>query len=311
MTAPLVIDAEQTRRALSFDILIPALRDAFSGGAQVPLRHHHYAPQPDGTTAVLLLMPAWQDSYLGVKIVTIYPGNAARGLPGLHSTYFLYDGATGQPLALIDGNQITARRTVGIAALAASFLARDDATSLLVVGAGRIASLSAGAFRTVRPIRQVAIWDVDDAKAMSLVEALQAQGFQASLASSLEAAVRAADIVSCATLSMTPLIRGEWLMPGTHLDLIGSFTPDMHEADAACFTHSRVFVDTLDALAESGDLVGPLADGILTGSDIGTLHQLCTGAGRRDRDEITLFKAVGTALSDIAAAALVYRMIAD
>jgi ornithine cyclodeaminase/alanine dehydrogenase-like protein (mu-crystallin family) len=308
-----VIDAERTRDALPFARLIPVLRQAFTGGAKVPQRHHHTIAQPDGTSAVLLLMPAWQDQgYLGVKIVTIFPGNSARGLPGLDSSYLLCDGQTGRHLALIDGNQITARRTVGVAALAASYLAREDATSLLLVGAGRVASLAAEAFRAVRPIRTVAIWNRDRAKAATLAEALRGRGFDAAVTPSLREAAAKADIVCCATLSTTPLIQADWLKPGTHLDLIGSFTPTMREADDACFALGRVYVDSLDALAESGDLVDTIRNGTLRPAAIaGTLAQLCAGAiaGRGTDEEITVFKAVGTALSDIAAGALVYRTL--
>jgi ornithine cyclodeaminase/alanine dehydrogenase-like protein (mu-crystallin family) len=314
MSIPLaVIDAERTRDALPFARLIPVLRQAFAGGAKIPLRHHHTIPQPDGTSAVLLLMPAWQDQgYLGVKIVTIFPGNSARGLPGLDSSYLLCDGQTGRHLALIDGNQITVRRTVGVAALAASYLAREDATSLLLVGAGRVASLAAEAFRAVRPIRTVTIWNRDRAKAATLAEALRDRGFDAAVAPSLREAAANADIVCCATLSATPLIQADWLKPGTHLDLIGSFTPAMREADDACFVRGRVYVDSPDALAESGDLVDPIRNGTLSPTALaGTLAQLCAGAvaGRGTDDEITVFKAVGTALSDIAAGALVYRTL--
>jgi ornithine cyclodeaminase len=308
-----VIDAQRTRDALPFATLIPVLRQAFACGAKVPPRHHHHIPQPDGTTAVLLLMPAWQDQgYLGVKIVTIFPGNSARGLPGLDSSYLLCDGQTGRHLALIDGNQITVRRTVGVAALAASYLAREDANSLLLVGAGRVASLAAEAFRAVRPIRTVAVWNRDCAKAATLVEALHGQGFDATVAPSLREAAAKADIVSCATLSSTPLIQADWLKPGTHLDLIGSFTPAMREADDACFARGRIYVDSLDALVESGDLVDPIRNGALNPAAIaGTLGQLCADSipGRGADDEITVFKAVGTALSDIAAGAQVYRTI--
>jgi ornithine cyclodeaminase len=305
-----VIDAERTRRALPFARLIPALRAAFASGTQVPLRHHHAIPQSDGTTATLLLMPAWQGSggYLGVKIATVFPGNALRDLPAVNSTYLLCDGATGTPLAVIDGDQITARRTVGVAALAASFLARESASSLLIVGAGRIASLAAAAFREVRPIGRVAVWDRTLRKAETLVESLCAQGFDASIATSLREAVGVADIVSCATLATKPLIQGEWLAPGTHLDLIGSFTPQMREADDACVARGRVYVDTRGALLESGDLIDPIRSGVLQESAVvGTLNQLCVGdiAGRRTDDEITIFKAVGTALADIASAVLV------
>jgi ornithine cyclodeaminase len=310
-TPLMTIGPDAAGAALSFDLLVPALRLAFAAGATVPPRHHHHIPQPDGAQAVLLLMPAWQEGgYLGVKVATIYSGNSKRGLPGVYSTYLLCDAATGRPLALIDGDQITERRTVAVSALAASFLARPDARSLLIVGAGRIAALAADAFKAVRPIERVTIWARDFAKAEALASRLRADGHDAVAAASLSSAVAEADIISCATLSTEPLIRGEWLQPGTHLDLIGSFTPAMREADDACLARARVHVDSREALTESGDLVAPISSGALdTAAIAGTLADLASGrvAGRTAAREITIFKAVGTALADIAAAALVYR----
>jgi ornithine cyclodeaminase/alanine dehydrogenase-like protein (mu-crystallin family) len=309
-----VIDAERTRRLLPFDALIPSLREAFAGGATVPTRHHHSIEQGGGTDAVLLLMPAWQPGgLLGVKIATIFPGNGARGLPGVHSTYLLSDATTGAPLALLDGDEITERRTVGVAALGASYLARPDARSLLIVGSGRIAGIAAQAFAAVRPIDTVRIWDRTIAKAEALAERLRGLGLAASATPDLEHAVRRSDIVSCATLATEPLIRGEWLQPGCHLDLIGSFTPDMREADDLCMVRGRIHVDTPAALLESGDLVRPLAAGIVDAHAIGLLSQLCSGelGGRENCDDITIFKAVGTALSDLAAGVLAYRSLSS
>jgi ornithine cyclodeaminase/alanine dehydrogenase-like protein (mu-crystallin family) len=308
--SPLIVEAARTRASLPFDRLIPALRDAFTVGADVPVRHHHFIPQPDGSTATVLIMPAWRQEFLGIKIVTIFPENGKRNLPGLFSSYLLCDGPTGQHLALIDGNEITSRRTVGIAALGADFLARKDASKLLICGSGRIASLAADAFRAVRPITQVAVWNINPPGAERLVRSLQAEGIDAHVAPDLERAVKEADIVSCATLATTPIIKGAWLKPGTHLDLIGSFTPFMREADDDVFRRGRIYVDTMDGLKESGELLDPIRSGVITSDDIaGSLAQLCRDErkGRGGDDEITVFKAVGHALSDIAAAALVYR----
>lgn len=308
-----VFGPELAARALPFGELIGAIRDTFSKGARVPLRHHHSIPQNDGTEATLLLMPAWQNGgVIGVKIVTIFPGNVARQLPGLHSTYLLCDGQTGRHLALIDGNQITVRRTVGVAALAASFLAREDACQMLVVGAGRVGSMTPFAFREVRPINEVRVWDLDEAQSNKLVVKLKSEGIRASVAHDLEAATRESDVISCATLSTKPLIKFEWLSPGSHLDLIGSFTPHMREADSACMANGSVYIDSADALEESGDLIDPINEGALKASDIlGTLTDLCQGRvpGRKSNDEITLFKAVGTGLSDLAAGALAYQKL--
>ena len=303
-----VIGAAETRRALSFDHLIPALKTAFAADTTAPERHHHHIHGPDGD-GVLLLMPAWNAGMLGTKIATVFPGNGERGLPSVYSTYLLADAATGAPLALLDGNEITTRRTIAQSALAASFLAREDAADLLVVGAGRIAALATSAFAAVRPIRRVAVWTRDGAKAERLAAELRVAGFEAAASSSLEEAARQADIISCATPSTSPIILGDWLRPGTHLDLIGSFTPAMREADDACFVRGRIYVDTRDALAEAGDLTGPIASGVVTPDDIrGSLADLCTGrvSGRASDDEITVFKSVGTALADLAAATLIH-----
>jgi ornithine cyclodeaminase len=301
-----VVDAGETERALPFATLIPALREMFVGGCVAPSRHHHRIeldPEPDAT---LLLMPAWKPhDALGVKIVNVFPGNNKKGLPGLYSLYCLFDAEHGAPIALLDGNVITARRTAAVSALAASYLARSDAASLLVVGAGRIASLLPEAYREVRAIDRVTVWNPTPAAAQALVGRLRALDFDASVTPDLEAAVRAADIVSCATLATRPLVLGEWLHPGMHLDLIGSFTPEMRETDDAAIRRASVFIDTETALAESGDLLQPLQSGaFVAGQLAGTLRDLCAGRrlGRTDSQEITLFKAAGTAMSDLAAA---------
>lgn len=307
---PIIIDAARTRASLAFERLIPALRDAFKVGANVPLRHHHFIPRGDAAQATILIMPAWQQNYLGIKFVTIFPDNTTRNLPGLFSSYLLCDGETGQHLALIDGNEITSRRTVGVAALGASFLARKDAKTLLVAGTGRIGSLTAHAFSVVRSFEKISVWNIRRAGAERLVASLRDDGFNAHVADDLESAVKQADIVSCATLSNAPIIKGEWLRPGTHLDLIGSFTPFMREADDDVFRRGRVYLDTIDALKESGELLDPMRSGAFAADKVqGTLTQLCKGEceGRKSDDEITVFKAVGNALPDIASASLVYR----
>jgi ornithine cyclodeaminase/alanine dehydrogenase-like protein (mu-crystallin family) len=214
------------------------------------------------------------------------------------------------PLAQLDGNEITSRRTAAAAALAASFLAREDATRLLVLGTGRVARLLPEAMACVRPIREVLVWNHRAEGARQLAATLRAQGTAADAVENLAAAAARAHIVSAATLATAPLVHGAWLAPGTHLDLIGSFTPQMRESDAACFARSRVFVDTEEALAKSGDVLGAKAEGAFDDARLqGTLPQLCRGErpGRGDAAEITLFKAVGSALEDLAAAELVWQ----
>lgn len=303
------LDANATAAPLGWPALIAALRRAFAEGREVPLRHTHRIDDPNGSGGTVLLMPAWRAGhYLGLKTVTIFPGNSARGLPGLHSLYTLFDATTGVPLAQLDGDVITSRRTAAASALAASLLAREDASRLLVLGSGRVARLLAPALRSVRPITQVRVWNHRTEGAESLAMQWRAEGLDAQATADLPAAVAWADIVSCATLAAAPLVRGAWLREGAHLDLIGSFTPQMRESDAECFARSRVFVDTEEALAKSGDLLGAVAEGGFDAARLqGTLAQLCRGerGGRAGACEITLFKAVGNALEDLAAAELV------
>ena len=305
-------DAQATLDALPFAPLVQALRNMFASGCEVPLRHSHVVADTAGHTAgTVLLMPAWVPGrYFGLKAVSIFPGNTGLGLPGLHSVYTLFDATTGVPLAHMDGNEITTRRTAAASALAASFLARPDAQRLLIVGAGRVASVMAQALHAVRPsITQVAVFNRRAEPAQVLVEQLRTLGFDAQVAADLRTATTQADIVSCATLSTSALIHGAWLKPGAHLDLVGSFSPHMREADGECLRRCRVFVDTEEALAKAGDVLQAVAEGHFRPELLqASLAQLCRGerAGRRHADECTLFKSVGTALEDLAAAELVF-----
>lgn len=314
-----LIDAAAVGSALDMPSLVEALRAAFAGSIVQPVRHHHAVERPAGQSAsTLLLMPAWTDfaaprapasGHVGVKIVTVSPDNAARGLPSVLGAYLLMDGATGAPLAVIDGQALTVRRTAAASALAASYLARPDARRHLVIGAGALSAHLARAMRSVRPIESVAIWNRSPERARSVVRELADEGVEASVAEDLEAAVAAADIVSAATLSRVPLIEGRFVRPGTHLDLVGAFLPEMRETDDDAVRAASVFVDTRGgALAEGGDLVQAIRAGALRAEDVAAdLHDLCRGhhTGRSSDDEITLFKSVGAALEDLAAAVLV------
>lgn len=307
-----IFDAAATRAALPFARLVPALGAMFASGCVVPPRHVHEVGAPgSGAGFTSLVMPAWLEGrYYGIKVVNIATANAVRGLPGLHASYLLHDAATGVPLALIDGDELTARRTAATSALAASWLARTDAGRLLVVGGGRVARLLPEAFRAVRAISHVAIWTRALAQAETLAVEWRDAGFDAAAANDLDNAVAAADIVSCATLATAPLVRGRLLGDGSHLDLIGSFAPAMREADDDCFAGAAIYVDTAEALTKSGDLLGPLQRGVFAATDVrGTLEALARGeaVGRRSATERTVFKAVGSGLADLAAAILVFE----
>ena len=294
---------------LDYPRLIEALADAFRrGGEPMPVRCS-YDVGVDTAPGHLLTMPAWhRGKALGVKLVTVFPGNATRGLGAVSSLYVLFDGETGQPRALIDGEALTNRRTAAASALAARYLARPDSRTLLIVGTGHVAAHLPMAHRAVRPIERVMVWGRTPEHALSLADRLAGEGFDAAAIADLPAAIAQADIISCATTSSVPLVVGAQLRPGTHLDLVGAFTPQMRESDDEAVRRSRVFVDTYaGALAEAGDLLQPIAAGQWQASEVcADLHELTSGAkaGRATEAEITLFKSVGAAIEDLAAATL-------
>jgi ornithine cyclodeaminase len=298
--------------ALTFPALVDALAEAFRGGFVAPSRHHHVIELPDGGAhATHLLMPAWMTTgeFLGVKIVNVFPDNGKLGLPAVLGAYVLQSGKTGQTLAILDGSRLTTWRTAAASGMAARYLARADARHLLIVGSGALAPFLARAHASQRAIESIAIWNHRREGAEKLAEALNAEGFRAQATDDLERAVRAADIVSCATLSHTPLIAGAWLQPGQHLDLVGAFNMQMREADDTAIKRARIFVDTPAALTEGGDVAQALKAGVISKADIAAdLAALAGGApGRRDAREITLFKSVGASIEDLAAARLVYQ----
>jgi ornithine cyclodeaminase len=305
----LSFDALAVRRALPFPALIGALRDAFAAGCEVPPRQI-LEVGTEAAPVTMLVMPAFtRGRHAGVKIVNVAPGNAALGLPALSATYTLFDARTGVPLAAIDGGELTARRTAAASALAASCLARPESHTLLVAGAGRVGSLLPLAHAAVRPIRHVWVWSRQPAHAQALARELAAHGLDAAPVDDLAAAARRADIVSCATLATAPLIEGAWLRPGTHLDLVGGFTPAMRECDAACLQQASVWVDTEEALHKAGELLQAAHEGWALSSVRGDLAALCRGEqrGRERAEQRTVFKSVGTALEDLAAAVQVLR----
>ena len=306
------IDAETIKQQLGWQETIEALRSMFREGCEVPPREHHIIQNPGREDATLLLMPAWiSGSYAGLKTVTVNPDNAEKGLPTITGTYELMDGQEGVSLATLDAAELTARRTVCASALASDYLSRKDATNLLIVGSGRLARYLGFAHAAVRPINKILVWARDVGKAEEVAAIYGASGYDASAAHDLEKALAKAHIVSAATLATDPLILGEWLRPGTHVDLIGGFKPSMREADDKAVARSSVFVDTREgALQEAGDLITPIHNGVLSEKDIAAeLSELCSGEhlGRSSEEEITLFKSVGTALEDLAAGILVYE----
>jgi len=259
-------------------------------------------------------MPAWQSGKsIGIKIATVFPDNAKLNSPAVFASYLLLSAESGVPVAVLDGTEITVRRTAAASALASSYLSRDDASSLLMVGTGNLAPHLVVAHATARPITRVVIWGRRREAADSLAARIATTGLAATATDDLEAAVTAADIISCATLASDPLVNGEWLQAGQHLDLVGAFRPDMREADDDALRRAEVYVDTrTGALSEAGEIVQGIESGAISEQDIrGELSELATGAvsGRQDAATITLFKSVGTALEDLAAAELAMQSI--
>ena len=308
----LALDAEQVAAALPYDQLIDALAVAFRADIEVPLRAQHEVALPDGDPATLLLMPAWKSGgSMAVKVATVFPGNAAQGLPAVFASYILMSAETGVPVAVLDGTELTLRRTAAASALASSYLSKKDSSRLLMVGTGNLAPHLIAAHATARPITDVCIWGRRREAAEKLAGWLATSSFEIRVSENLEQAVGEADIISCATLASEPLVSGKWLQPGQHLDLVGAYRPDMREADSETVRRAEVYVDTrAGALSEAGDIVLAINDGSIREADIrGELSELVKGSvvGRTSVEAITLFKSVGTAIEDLAAAELVLR----
>lgn len=308
-----MLDAALIRSLADPHRMVDALRGAFAQGCVMPLRHHHRISVPGEVDGTLLLMPAWQEgARAGVKIATVFPGNSTRGQPAVNATYLLFDATTGRPQALIDGDELTAQRTAATSVLAAEYLARSTSEHLLIVGSGRIARYSAQCYAKMRPqLRRITVWSRQEANAVRLAAELGPEtGLVVQPALDLSSVVKEADIISCATLAEAPLIFGRWLRPGTHLDLIGGFTPAMREADDEAVAQASLFADTREAvISESGDILQPLRKGLIDKDNIIDLFALCGGRhpGRKDNAEITLFKSVGAALEDLAVAELLWQ----
>jgi alanine dehydrogenase len=323
-----ILSAAEVDAALDDLALIDRLDALFRAGCEMPPRHHHTLAAPNGpgsADATLLLMPAWTAGAaaagaagrLGIKVVTVFPDNGQRGLPSIYGQYLLLDAATGASLALLDGTMLTKRRTACASGLAARYLSRPDSRRLLMIGTGALAPQLIRVHAKVRPIEEVAIWGRRPERASALAQELSeslplALGRPISVraVADRQAAVEAADIVSCATLSRTPRVEGDWLREGQHIDLVGAYTPQMRESDDKAVWRARVYVDTrAGALKEGGDIVQPLANGTIDEDDvIADLFELARGqqTGRLpgDATSITLFKSVGAALEDLAAAEL-------
>ncbi|PZF76586.1 ornithine cyclodeaminase family protein [Aestuariivirga litoralis] len=287
--------------------IVEALREGFRAEIETPVRHHHDITD----VATLLLMPAWSKDWAGLKTVVFKSDNAAQGLPTIQASYLLIEQKTGETVAMMDGGEITRRRTAAASALAADYLARKDAETMTLVGAGALSSHFALAHAAVRPVKRVFIYTRSLPKGEALAAELAQRGLEAHAVTDLEHAVRQSDIVTCVTTSTAPIVKGAWLKPGAHVDLAGAFKPTMRETDGDVVARSSVYVDTREgALAEAGDLLQARDEGKFDFAHVkGDLFDLCRGKvqGRASDEEITLFKSAGTAIEDLATAIMLYQ----
>ena len=320
----LVIDAVDVQKSLSFGSLVAALRAAFSNDFGMPQRHVYHLPpvgnsDPSGQHDSFGVLPAWNDQVMGVKAFTHLPGNPSRGLETLASKMLLFSRTTGAPLAVVDGTQLTFWRTAAISALAADYLAKTDAKTLLLFGSGKLAPYMALAHASVRPLETIYVTGRNPEKVAKTVAAIQLQrpDIRVEAVSDPASVIAQVDIISCATGAAEPLFSYAQVSGGTHIDLVGNHSPDRRECDSATVQHAKVFVDSrLNVLNEAGELLIPISEGVISAEHLqGELADLCCGrvVGRSQekagQKEITLFKSVGTALSDLATAYLVYQRL--
>jgi ornithine cyclodeaminase len=303
-----VIDADSVHRLLDYAGLVEALAAAHRQAPPLIGRSLLVPPEGAGHPGEgFLVLPAWAHGRaFGVKMVTILPGNAELegGPPSVQATYQLFEGRTGQPVAVLDGTALTLRKTAADSGLGAKLLARPDVQTMLIVGAGALAPHLIGAHLAVRPsLERVLVWNRSAPRRDRLLADLAARGIAAEASDDLEAGVCAADLISVATMATAPLVRGAWLKPGSHLDLVGAYQPTMRESDDEAVRRARIHVDYRGStVEESGDLTQPLASGAITEEDIlGDLFDLCQGRapGRRGADEITLYKNGGGSHLDL------------
>jgi alanine dehydrogenase len=310
-----VVSAEEVHRLLDYPSLVEALRELFRRGVDRAETLLLSQPLPEGRHNDWLLLPAWQyGRHYGAKLVSVFPGNEAKGIASVQGLYLLFDGTNGLPLACVDGAAITLRKTAANSALAATYLARKDSATLLMIGAGAMARPLIEAHSAVRPIRRVLIWNRTSARAEALAEEMSNSGLIVQAVGDLPSAVAEADVISAATMAVEPLILGKWLRPGQHVDLVGGYLQHMREADDEAVIRARVFVDARFTTADqAGDICQPLAKGIITDADITDGFELARGdkPGRQSDSEITLFKSGGGGHEDLGTAQHLLARIAE
>ena len=298
-------DQAAVAQALPYPTLIAALARGLQEPIESPLRSHF---EPNGDASTVLIMPAWKaQQMMGVKLVSIWPGNSALGKSAVSGVYVLISCADGQAQAVLDGTELTLRRTAAAAALAATRLARKSSQTLAILGTGSLSAPLALAHASVMDFKRVLVWGRDAKKAEAVVRSLALQGLQAQASADLQATLAQADVVAAASTATTPFIPADWVRPGTHLGLVGAFTPTMAEAEPALMPRAQVFADNREAvLQKGGELLQAIQQGLVPASAIeAELAELAAQperTWRQSEDAITVFKSVGFAALDLIAA---------
>ena len=308
-----ILTAEDVHAALSYPAMVDALQEAYSGSFNMPPRQVFLLDdQPENHDAFAVL-PSWNDELVAVKSFTYFPDNPKPKYASLYSKIMLYDRKHGQPLALVDGTSVTFWRTAGISGLASRLLSREDSKTLLLLGTGNLAPYIIRAQLSVRPIDRVMVWGRTLANAQAVVEQLAKENdaVRFEVADDLQAACGEADIIVSATGSHEPLVLGDWVRPGTHTDFIGNHHATKRECDTALVAKSKVYADSyVNCFKEAGEVLVPIDEGAISKDHVvGELMQMCSGAValRESEDEITLFKSIGLALSDLVGAGCAYH----
>ncbi len=302
-------DQSAVAHALPYPALIEALAAGLQQAIESPARSVY---TPNGDNSAVLIMPAWKaHENMGVKLVSIWPGNSAKGKSAVSAVYVLISCEDGNPIAVLDGTELTLRRTAAAAALAGRILARKNSQTLAILGTGSLSAPLAVAHASVMNFKTILVWGRDVKKAQTVVDTLASQGITAQASSDLQATLAQADVVCAASTATAPFIRSDWVKPGTHLGLIGAFTPTMAEAEPALMPRAQVFADSRDAiLQKGGEVLQAIQQGLITAGDIqAELDEIAAQpqkAWRSSDDAITVFKSVGFAALDLIAAELVF-----
>lgn len=307
-----IITADQVHAALSYPALIDALAEAYAGEFTMPPRQVFLLDDNEANHDAFAVLPSWGAEFIGVKAFTYFP-TAQAPYKSLYSQILLFNRGHGEPLALVDGTTVTFWRTAGISGLATRLLSREDSETLLLLGTGNLASYIIRANASVRPLKKVMVWGRSRDKAEAVCAAAREEhpGIEFTAVEDRQAACGEADIIVAATGSHEPVVLGEWVRPGTHTDFIGNHHATKRECDTALVTRSRVYVDShVNAMKEAGEILVPISEGVFAKENIvSDLVGMCNGSAplRQSDDEITLFKSIGMALSDLVGAGLAYK----